>query len=398
MSYIVEQNIEWLKSHTSKELISILDYWTTKMKDNTNGGFYGEINGKDQLISEAEKGGVLNARILWTYSAAYNLTKDNSYLQMAEYAWDYIQKYFIDAQYGGVYWSVDYNGQPLKTRKQIYGQAFMIYALSEFYIATANENALSLAKDLFELIEKYSFDAEFGGYFEAFTQEWVLETDLRLSDKDENEKKTMNTHLHIIEGYAALYRVWKDEKLKKQIIHLLENFEQHIYDASSKHLILFFNEKWENHHDIISYGHDIEAGWLLQEAAEIVEEEEWVAKTKKIALALTDAIAEAIDVDGGLWYEKDGEKWVYQKHWWPQAESVVGFFNVYQISNDVKYLDSAKASWSFIENKIIDYKNGEWIWGVDQDGFAMQEEDKAGFWKCPYHNGRACMEIIRRTK
>lgn len=394
---MMNETIQILKASATKELTQILKFWSDKMVDPENGGFYGQIDGFNQLHQDAEKGGVLNARILWTYSAAYNQTKDENTLALAKRAWTYIQTYFVDKEYGGIFWSVDDKGNPLKTRKQIYGQAFMIYALSEYYIATNDDLALQLAKQLFALIEQYSFDPENGGYFEAFTQDWKLETDLRLSDKDENEVKTMNTHLHVIEGYAALYRIWKEDKLKQQIIQLLENFEQHIYDSNSQHLVLFFNEKWQNHHDIVSYGHDIEAGWLLQEAAEIIADEKWIVITKKMAIALTDAASESLDSDGGLWYEKDGDRWVYQKHWWPQAEAVVGYLNAFQISKEEKYLAQALKTWQFIETKIKDSKNGEWLWGIHQDGSSMTEEDKAGFWKCPYHNGRACLELIKRT-
>lgn len=397
MELIVRKELDVLREKASVELENILHFWETRMKDVDNGGFYGEIDGLNQLQPNSEKGSVLNARILWTYSAAYNQTKDVKYLELAQYAYAYIRTYFVDQEFGGVYWSVDYKGQPLKTRKQIYGQAFSIYALSEYYIATKDVSALDLAKSLFALIEKYSYDAALGGYFEAFTREWQLEEDLRLSDKDENEKKTMNTHLHIIEGYAALYRVWKDDGLLQQIKHLLSVFKEKIFDSTTKHLILFFDENWQSHHDIVSYGHDIEAGWLLQEAAEIIEDEFWIAETKKMAIALTDATKEALDEDGGIWYEKEGEKWVLQKHWWPQAEAVVGFLNAFQISGDASYLDHAVASWNFISTKIVDHDNGEWLWGIHQDGSPMTEEDKAGFWKCPYHNGRACLEVMRRA-
>ncbi len=390
------ESMEELYSGAKKELERILAFWSEKMTDKINGGFYGQIDAFDQLHPNAEKGGVLNARILWTYSAAYNQTKNTTYLDIAKYACQYIQSHFVDKNYGGIYWSVDATGTPSNTRKQIYGQGFMIYALSEYYIATKEKNVLELAIALFELIEKYSFDPEFGGYIEAFTREWQLETDLRLSNKDENEKKTMNTHLHVIESYGALYRVWKNERLKHQIIHILENFKQHIYDSTTQHLILFFDEKWHSHHQIISYGHDIEAGWLLQEAAEIIEDKDWIASTKKMAIELTNAASEALDQDGGLWYEKEGANWVYQKHWWPQAEAVVGYFNAFQITGENDYLIKSLNSWRFITSKMIDSKNGEWFWGINQDDSIMTEEDKAGFWKCPYHNGRACLEIIKR--
>jgi len=384
------------RAELNNELENILDYWSRKMKDEANGGFYGRIDGRNVLHPLSEKGSVLNARILWTFSAAYNLTLKREYLDIALTQYNYIKQYFFDAEFGGVYWSVDYKGNPVNARKQIYGQAFVLYALSEFYMATKNTSALTLAVELFHLIEKYSYDEVLGGYFEAFTRDWKLESDLRLSDKDENEKKTMNTHLHVIEGYAALYRVWKDQKLKVKILHLLSVFSEKIFNSQTKHLELFFDEQWNNHHHIISYGHDIEAGWLLQDAAEIIEDTAWVDITKGLALDLTNGCFEALDEDGGLWYERTNTGYVYEKHWWPQAEAMVGFFNMYENSSDKKYLRQSLNSWHFVQQKLLDTTHGEWYWGIDKDGSIMEKEDKAGFWKCPYHNGRACIEIIKR--
>ncbi len=250
-----------------KELTqNILPFWIDKMQDAEYGGFYGRIDGNDRLHKNANKGSVLNARILWTFSAAYRILKDEEYLDVATRAYDYIKQYFLDKKFGGVYWELDYKGNPANTKKQVYAQGFALYGFSEYYRATGNQEALDLAIELFHLIEKYK-DKKYGGYFEAFTREWQPIEDMRLSEKDANEKKSMNTHLHILEPYTNLLRVWDNEELKKAQRELILIFSDKILNNNTFHQELFFGEDWAVRSSAISYGHDIEASWLLYEAA-----------------------------------------------------------------------------------------------------------------------------------
>ena len=382
------------------ELKSILNYWAKYTVDEKNGGFLGALDNKNNIIENAPKGAVLNARILWSFSAAYNFNQEASYLKLAKRSFEYLKKHFIDNELGGVYWSVDALGNPLDTKKQIYALSFAIYGLAEYYKASNNQEALDLAISLFYDIEKYSFDVENGGYLEALTRDWKEIGDLRLSDKDANEKKTMNTHLHILEAYTNLYRYWPDGQLKNKIKHLLEIFDKHILDQNTKHLILFFDEKWESNYNIVSYGHDIEASWLMQEAAEVFGDEKLIHHFEKLAVEIANASAEGIDETGAMIYEFEVDKnhQISEKHWWVQAEAMVGFLNTYQLNKDEKFFNHFLSVWDFIKKYIIDHKNGEWFWGVNKDFSLMQGEDKAGFWKCPYHNSRACIEIINRLK
>ncbi len=386
------------KQETEKELDDILSYWIKHAMDMEHGGFYGKIDNENRTYPDSPKGSVLNSRILWAFSAAYNLTKKHQYLVAAKRACDYTLDHFIDNQYGGVYWSVDYTGKMLDGRKQIYGLAFCIYGLSEYYKSSGDKNILQAAVELFKKIEQYSFDKNQKGYYEAFSRDWELLADLRLSNKDANEKKTMNTHLHIIEAYSNLFEVWADEWLKTQIENLLEVFLKYIIDPKTGHLNLFFDEQWNKKLNIISYGHDIEAAWLLLQCAEKIKSHKFIEETKKTAITVTNALAEGLDGDGGLWYEfdKDQNHLILEKHSWPQAEAMIGFMNAYQISQDETYLEKSFNSWQFIKHHIKDTENGEWFWGVNQDNSIMQGKDKAGFWKCPYHNTRACLEIINR--
>lgn len=392
----MNSNLQNLKTELEQELQSILSYWM-KTIDEKNGGFAGQIDYNNNTNNEAEKGSVLNARLLWTFSAAYKISKNEEHLNTAKRAFEYITKHFYDTEFGGVFWSVNYDGTPKDTKNQIYALSFVIYGLSEYYSVSKDEKSLELAIALYTKIQEYSYDAEKGGYFEAFTRDWQPIDDLRLSEKDANEKKTMNTHLHIVEGFANLYTVWKDESLRKVIIELLETIEKYFINTETGHLRLFFDENWIEKKDVISYGHDIEAAWLLLQCAEIVEDEALIANYKKHALQIAEATKEGIDEDGGLWYEYDPEtnELMAEKHWWPQAELMIGYFTAWQLSGKQEYLDIVFKNWDFIQKYIIDKENGEWFWGV-LSHYSKMKKDKAGFWKCPYHNGRACIELIHR--
>ena len=377
---------------------NILPFWMNKMEDNEEGGFYGQITGEDELKPEASKGAILNARILWTFSSAYRLLKKPEYLETATRAKRYLIDRFYDPQYGGIYWELDYKGNPLDTKKQIYAIGFAIYGLSEYARATGDEEALAYAQQLFDVIEQHSFDSEQNGYVEALTRDWQPIEDMRLSDKDENEKKTMNTHLHILEPYTNLYRVWKDEQLERQLRNLIEVFITRILDPQTGHLNLFFEEDWTNKYRIYSYGHDIEASWLIHEAALVLGDPEVLKRIEPIIIRIARAADEGLNPDGSMIYENflDKQKIDRELHWWVQAENVVGHINLYQHFGNTEALDTAVRCWEFIKTKLIDHEQGEWHWSLLPDGSVNRRDDKAGFWKCPYHNGRMCMEVIER--
>lgn len=395
----MNQLINQLRNEMHSELENnILPFWMNKMEDNEEGGFYGQITGEDELKPEASKGAILNARILWTFSSAYRLLKKPEYLETATRAKRYLIDRFYDPQYGGIYWELDYKGNPLDTKKQIYAIGFAIYGLSEYARATGDEEALAYAQQLFDVIEQHSFDSEQNGYVEALTRDWQPIEDMRLSDKDENEKKTMNTHLHILEPYTNLYRVWKDEQLERQLRNLIEVFITRILDPQTGHLNLFFEEDWTNKYRIYSYGHDIEASWLIHEAALVLGDPEVLKRIEPIIIRIAQAADEGLNPDGSMIYENflDKQKIDRELHWWVQAENVVGHINLYQHFGNTEALDTAVRCWEFIKTKLIDHKQGEWHWSLLPDGTVNRRDDKAGFWKCPYHNGRMCMEVIER--
>ncbi len=382
------------------ELNDILKYWMLNTHDTVNGGFIGRIDENNIPDHNAPKGAVLNARILWAFSTAYKLTRDSEHLHIARMAFNYLYGNFIDKEHGGIYWTVNAQGHALDTKKQVYALAFAIYGCSAYFQAGNNEAAKNLAIELYRQIEKHSFDPIYTGYLEAFTRDWQPTNDLRLSDKDANEKKTMNTHLHVLEAYTLLYHAWPDEKLKGKINGLLENFADHIVDPGSGHLGLFFDEQWNRRSGTISYGHDIEAAWLLVEAAKSLNDPSITQTTKELSIKIAEAAVEGLDNDGGLWYEYEpgSGHLIKEKHWWVQAEAMVGFLNTWQLTENEAYLGRSLQAWRYIRGFIKDRNCGEWLWGRHEDGTLMQGQDKVGMWKCPYHNTRACIEIMTRLQ
>ncbi|MGM9735328.1 MAG: AGE family epimerase/isomerase [Candidatus Cryptobacteroides sp.] len=387
-----------LASQTKKELKeNILPFWMNNMC-NGDTGLFGRMTGEGKLDTEAPIGAIMTARILWTFASAYRLLHHQEYRLMAERAKNMIFNKFYDKDFGGTYWSINPDGSPLDTKKQIYAIAFCIYGLAEYNRATGDKESLELATKLYHDIEIHSFDPEKNGYFEAFTREWGQISDMRLSDKDANESKTMNTHLHVLEAYTCLYRVWKDEGLREQLRNLIGIFLQYI-TGEDGHLKLFFDDDWNCNYDIFSYGHDIEASWLLHEAALVLGDEQMLAKVEKVVPVIAKAAGEGFSASDGMIYERNNAEnhTDADRHWWVQAESVVGYFNLWQLAGDHTALKNAIHCWEFIKNNIIDTEGGEWFWSLKADGTVNRTDDKAGFWKCPYHNGRMCMELIERT-
>lgn len=379
---------------------NILRFWLDNMVDVENRGFYGQMTGKGELVKDADKGGILSGRILWTFSAAYRVLGKPEYLTAATRMKDYILEHFYDREHGGTYWSVDYLGNPKDTKKQFYAIGFMIYGLSEYVRATGDEEALVYAIRLFDCIENHSFDKVNNGYIEACTREWGEIEDMRLSELDANYPKSQNTHLHIIEPYTNLFRVWKDERLEKALRNLIHIFTDRILNPETHHLDLFFENDWtRGAGHLESYGHDIECSWLMHEAALVLGDCEVLAKVEPIVRLVAKASEKGLNPDGSMIHEANLDKGTKDDdlHWWVQAESVVGFMNIYQYFNDSDALDKSLHCWEYIKDNLIDNEGGEWFWSRHADGTLNVVDDKAGFWKCPYHNGRMCLEIIERN-
>ncbi len=372
----------------------IIPFWSG-LKDEENGGFYGYMGYDLKLDKKADKGVILHSRILWFYSKCYSVLKDKSCLELANHAFEFVKNHSIDYDNGGVYWMLDYKGNPVDTMKHTYNIAFAIYALSAYYNASGEKFALDLAYKLFDDIEANTLDEY--GYREAFSKDWKLISNDALSENGLMADKTMNTILHLIEAYTELLKAGKNPRVESRLRFLLSQVSDKVFDADNDMLNVFFDTKLEVIGDIHSYGHDIEATWLIDLACETIGDKELTEKFKNINLRISENIYNLAYEDGALNTERDKEHIEKKRVWWVQAESVVGFINAYQKSGDKKYLDVAKEIWEYIKVGMIDKREGsEWFNEVGFDGKPFEHKEIVGPWKCPYHNGRMCLEVISR--
>lgn len=390
-----------LAADAQRELLeNILPFWRRRTVDRQFGGFIGELSNDLALKPEAPKGLILNARILWTFSAAFGSLGGDEDAELAIRAKDYLVRHFLDPRHGGYVWTVTQQGDILDGSKKIYGQAFCIYALVEYTRVFGDPEALEHAIAVYRLIETHAREPQHGGYVETLARDWQSCADVRLSDKDMNERKSMNNHLHVLEAYTNLLRVWPDEELAGRLRELIDIFRRHILRPDGRHFDHFFDDAWVPRSDSYTYGHDIEGSWLLCEAADVLGDTELQAEIRLLAARMADAVLrEGLDADGGLFYEaRNGQIINPGKEWWPQAEAVVGFYNAWQVSGRREFLDAAVRCWQYIQAHIVDQANGEWFWRILPDGRPDPAEPKVSAWKCPYHNGRCCIEIMHRAE
>lgn len=372
----------------------IIPFWK-RLRDDEHGGYYGYMNFDLKVDKEYEKGCILNSRILWFFANAYMTLKDKSLLAEAAHAYSFMRDCCEDKEYGGVFWSVTYDGLPLDTTKHIYNQAFAIYALSSYYAASNDSSALDFAMSLFEKIETIGTDSY--GYLESFNRKWELEDNDKLSENGLLADKTMNTLLHVLEAYTELYRVNKDEKVRSALVKILDAFRNQVYNEKTNRLEVFFDEKMNTISDLYSYGHDIEASWLLDRAATVLSDDKIKADTNAYTNKLVAEVYNEALADGAMNNECFKGVVDTTRVWWVQAEAMVGFYNCYEKTGEEKYKDITEQLWDYIKNYIIDKREGsEWFWDLDKDNNPVSRKPIVEPWKCPYHNGRMCMEIIRR--
>lgn len=385
-----------MKEEVKNQLVSsIIPFWKN-LRDDEFGGYYGYMGYDLKLDKKAEKGCILNSRITWFFSNAYTLLKDESLLKEADHGYAFLKDHCIDKENGGIYWSMKYDGTPLDTTKHTYNQAFCIYALSSYYEASGKKEALDLAKQLFHMIEERCTDDQ--GYLEAFTKDFKPESNEKLSENGVLAEKTMNTLLHVLEAYTELYRVSKDEEVKEKLKWIMDVFAEKVYNPKLKRQEVFFDKNYNSIIDLHSYGHDIETAWLMDRSLEILDDDAYTKKLSPITKALTENIYNVAFDGHSLSNECDKGVVDTNRVWWVQAETVIGFLNGYEKDpSKTEYKKAAESTWQFIKDYVIDKRPGsEWFWLVRQDGTPVEGEPIVEPWKCPYHNGRMCMEVIRR--
>ncbi len=408
----IKQELSAYREIFTRELHgNILSYWMKHGVEKDGRGFYGAVDLNNEPVSGANKTSVLNARILWTYAAAAKEYPGKGYEEMAHKAYRVVTEDFADKEYGGFYMELDSENQVASDIKHTYAQAFVIYSLSKYYEFNPTEEVMDRVQELFLFLDRKTKDPIHAGYLESFTRSWDIYEENRMADN--NEPKSMNTHLHILEAWAAVYKIWKGALIKQRLTELLDIFISHIIREDG-HLGIFFTgdfRETDSSLGICSFGHDIEASWLIWEAAEILGDKSIIARIKPRILKMADAVLrEGVDKDGGLFLESTrfGSHVRTNKHWWLQAENLVGFMNAFQLTGDAKYWDTVKLAWDFIDKHVIDHEGGEWFTKVNRLGkaYLIEPEDdpspyyrndrKIDPWKCPYHNGRAMIELNKR--
>ena len=399
MEIEILRKLKKLRQKVSLELeTNLVPFWLTHVKNSGEKGFTSWMS-NDLVCTSASKGLVLHARLLWTFSSLYGFKRDLKYLKLAQECYVYLRTHFLDREFGGAYWQLSAaSGEPEDRLKKTYGQVFLIYALSEFYKCHPAPSVLEECKTLFMHLEQHVLDKTHWGYYEICERDWTLAAHQQLSDKDMDERKSMNTHLHVLEAFTNLYSIWHNDLLKCRLTMLLEIFSEKIVQSPDGHLGLFFDDAWGIRSRGISFGHEIEASWLICEAAKVLGDLELLTRFECMGGMLAERVhAKGRDASGGLNYEiTEQGRLDTDKHFWVQAEAAVGFLNAWEMTCQDEYLEAAEAIWDFIDTNLVDKQYGEWFWKVDADGIPDADEPKISDWKGPYHNVRACLETIHR--
>ncbi len=375
----------------------IIPFWLS-MRDNLYGGFYGLLDFDLNLNKQADKGVIQGSRILYFFSDASISLKSVPLAEAAEHAYKFMTKYCFDETFGGVYWSVTFDGKPSDTVKHTYNQAFAIYALSSYYALSKNPLAIDKALQLFYLIESKCKDSY--GYLESFNRDFTPSQNDKLSENNVIASRTMNTLLHVFEGYSALYRQTKNSDVKNALLGILDIYRKHVFNNTLNRQEVFFDSDYNSLIDLHSYGHDIESSWLIEQGCQLLDDNSLISDISSICDKLAKNIFDTAYINSSVCNEMEKGKLDSTRVWWVQSEAVVGFFNMWQkYPEQTQYLYASIRIFRYIQNFLVDKRpNSEWFWAVDKDGLPLNRFNIADQWKCPYHNGRMCLEILRRTK
>lgn len=372
----------------------IVPFWKN-LRDDQNGGYIGQVEFDLTQKPEAERGCILNSRILWFFSEAYRALQDPSLLEEAGHAYEMLLR-MMDKEHGGVYWSMNADGTVFDSTKHTYNQGFAIYALSAYARASGKKEPLKLAEELFQLVESRCFDGE--GYLEAFTADWKPESNEKLSENGVEAGRTMNTLLHILEGYTGLYEAGGSEKVRERLVWIMNTWADKIYNPEKRRQEVFFDLSYHTLIDLHSFGHDIETSWLADHTLDVLGDETLTARLRPMLLAMAEHTLQAA-YRSGNGFSNESENGVVDttRVWWVQAEALLGFLNAWEHTGEKRYLEAVRSQWRYIREKVVDPRPGsEWFWSVREDGTPI-EKPIVEPWKCPYHNGRMCLEVLRRN-
>ena len=394
-------NIDQYYKECYQELLDIADWWQVHVVNAEKGTFFGEVDDNNNGKADANRGSVLSARLLWFFSEAARVTENSSYVKTARFIYDFLEEHFVDKVNGGIYWEIDAKGQIVNSKKQVYAQAFYIYGLCAFYRLTGEKEALDRALKIFRLLETHAHDDKNLGYVDALNKSWGPQEDLRLSSKEPNLPKTMNTHLHVLEAYTVLNLVITNEKIAASLRRVLHYLMDRFYDDETGHLKLFYDENWNDKSTGYSYGHDLESSWLMLEAAESLNDKKLLQQVRSIVPRIARVVMKEGSGEYGELldgYDFTDAKIVREHLWWVQAEALIGYLNAFQVSGDKEFIEAFLNTWKFIKKYQRNNEHGEWHWFAKVDLKEQKQNYKAGFWKAPYHNGRAMMEVCRRLR
>lgn len=372
----------------------LIPFWLG-LRDDEHGGWYDSLDFDLCLHQDAEKGCIFHSRVLWFFArCARQLDRDDC-RAAADHAYQFLMDHCLDREYGGVYWSLHADGTPLDTTKHTYNQAFAIYALSEYARLTADQTALETALGLFRLIEERCRDA--GGYLEAFDRTFQPVSNEKLSENGVLAQRTMNTLLHVFEGYAGLYETSHNPDVKAAMMDILTIWKTKIFDPILNRQRVFFDREYRSLIDLHSYGHDIETSWLLDWGASLLGEPALAKEIADLNQHLAHRILERAYQDGSLSNECENGIDDPTRIWWVQAEAILGFLNAGEKEPETPaFRTAAEQIWQYIQSKLVDHRPGsEWYWAVDETGTPLRKPIVEP-WKGPYHNGRLCLEILRR--
>jgi len=386
----------------------IFPFWTSEyILDEENGGFYGKVTRDMEIVKDEPRSLVLTGRMVYAFSNAWMLYRDEIYLDRAKRAFDYLEKYFYDPVYGGAYSTVSYKGEVIDDNKPTYAESFLIMAAAAYYHATRDQRAYEIALESFRIMEEKVKIAP-GVYRNGFTRDWSKPAEMRFGSgrRAVSMPDGIMFQHHLCQAYEQLYRATNDPIVGKALREFSEYICETLYDPEYRCFKGFMDKEGNRLGTRQSFGHDCEISYLAMDIAELVGDDELISKTKDVCKAVLKQVLENdFDSYGSLFNGGDlatGQR-EESRVWWAQAEAVTAMLCGYELTGDTAYLDACMKQLEYIEKYFVDRKDGDWFNNVivDEQGWrivdGMHGFDKLNAGKCPFHNSHMCFEVIRRV-